>query len=149
MSIVQDSQPTVGIHKCGESLGINLLNKQGFSQTKNFSLNNGTFTMARFLRTKVHQQGNYEFKNFFHRLYQPETYLSGCIISSPLLLPLRLLLWLPMKPNKPPPNMWEKISSIPPPPPLPSLRPCSPQRSYNSRFSGLERTSQAKLISLN
>lgn len=84
---------------------------------------------------------------FFKR--KKDIHLSGCIMSSPLLLPFRLLLWLPMKPNNPPPKMWEKISSMPPPPPLPSRRPCSPYLSYNSRFSGFDRTSYAKLISLN
>lgn len=38
---------------------------------------------------------------------------------------------------------------MPPPPPLPSRRPCSPYLSYSSRFSGFDNTSYAKLISLN
>ena len=38
---------------------------------------------------------------------------------------------------------------MPPPPPLPSRRPCSPYLSYSSRFSGFDSTSYAKLISLN
>lgn len=86
---------------------------------------------------------------YFFKKKKKDIHLSGCIMSSPLLLPFRLLLWLPMKPNNPPPKMWEKISSMPPPPPLPSRRPCSPYLSYNSRFSGFDSTSYAKLISLN
>ena len=61
-----------------------------------------------------------------------DIHLSGCIMSSPLLLPFRLLLWLPMKLNNPPPKMWEEIPSMPPPPPLPSRRPCSPYLSHSS-----------------
>ena len=38
---------------------------------------------------------------------------------------------------------------MPPPPPLPSRRPCSPYLSYSLRFSGFDSTSYAKLISLN
>lgn len=75
------------------------------------------------------------------KLQYKDTHLSGCIISSPLLLPLRLLLCPPMKLNNPPPKIWEKISSIPLLPPLPSRRPCSPYLSYNSRFSGFDNTS--------
>uniref|UniRef100_A0A9J7X8T3 Uncharacterized protein n=1 Tax=Cyprinus carpio carpio TaxID=630221 RepID=A0A9J7X8T3_CYPCA len=51
----------------------------------------------------------------------------GWTISSPLRRPPFLLRPCPpMKPKRPPPKIWEKMSSIPPPPQPPSRRPCSP-----------------------
>ena len=44
-------------------------------------------------------------------------------------------------------NFYKQLNT--PPPPLPSLRPCRPYLSYVSLLSALDKTSYAKLISLN